>query len=120
METSYGLISTSRQLHTLGQIISLLWCFISSSENNWLDSRVSSSSKIYSWWWWCCCYVMSDSFVTPWTILARFLCPLDFLDKNTGVGSHFPSLGHLPNPEIKPVSPASAGYSLLLTHQGSP
>lgn len=30
METSYGLISTSRQL---GQIISLLWRFISSSEN---------------------------------------------------------------------------------------
>ena len=96
METSYGLISTSRQLHTLGQIISLLWCFISSSENNWLDSRVSSSSKIYSWWWWCCCYVMSDSFVTPWTILARFLCPLDFLDKNTGVGSHFPLYGIFP------------------------
>ena len=33
--------------------------------------------------------VVSDSFVTPWTIPSRLLCPWDFPDKKTGVGYHF-------------------------------
>ena len=39
-----------------------------------------------------CCSVakvMSDSFVTPWTVLTRILCPWDFPGKNTGVSWHF-------------------------------
>ena len=40
---------------------------------------------------------------------ARLLCPWDSPGKNTGVGSHFPSPGDLPNPEIEPRSPAIAG-----------
>ena len=32
---------------------------------------------------------MSDSFVTPWTIPFRLLCPWDFPGKNTAVGCHF-------------------------------
>ena len=43
-------------------------------------------------------------FVTPWTI--RFLHPWDSPGKNTGVGCHFLLQGSLPNPGIKPKSPA--------------
>ena len=32
---------------------------------------------------------MLDSFVTPWTVAFRLLCPWDFLGKNTAVGCHF-------------------------------
>ena len=35
------------------------------------------------------CKVMSDSFVTPWTVPARLLCPWDFPSKNNGMGCHF-------------------------------
>ena len=49
-------------------------------------------------------------FVTSWPIKpARFLCPWDFLGKNTGVGCRFPSPRDLPDPRIEPVSPALAG-----------
>jgi len=49
---------------------------------------------------------MSDSFVTPGLYPARLLCPWDFPGKNTGVGCHIPSPGDLPDPGIKPTSPA--------------
>ena len=52
----------------------------------------------------------------------RLHCLWNFSGKNTGMGS-FPSPGDLPNSEIEPVSPASpalAGRSLPLSHQGSP
>ena len=32
---------------------------------------------------------MSASFVTPWSVAARLLCPWNFPGKNTGVGRHF-------------------------------
>ena len=50
---------------------------------------------------------------------ARLLCPRDFPGKSTGVGCHFPTAGDLLNPGIEPVSPALAGGSSPLTHQGS-
>ena len=34
-------------------------------------------------------YVLSDSFVTLWTVATRLHCPWDFPYKNTGVGCHF-------------------------------
>ena len=33
--------------------------------------------------------VMSDSFVTPWILAHRLLCPWDYPGKNTRVGCHF-------------------------------
>ena len=39
---------------------------------------------------------MSDSFMTPWTIPARLLCPWDFPGKNTRVGCHFLLQGIFP------------------------
>ena len=50
---------------------------------------------------------------------ARLLCPWDFPGKSAGVGCHFPAPGDLLNPGIEPVSPALAGDSSPLTHQGS-
>ena len=33
--------------------------------------------------------VMSNSFMTSWTVASRLLCPWDFPGKNIGVGCHF-------------------------------
>ena len=35
------------------------------------------------------CSAVSDSFVTPWTVASRLLCPCNFPGKNTGAGCHF-------------------------------
>ena len=43
---------------------------------------------------------------------ARLLCPWDSPGKNTGVGLPFPTSGDLPNPGIKPRSPALQADSL--------
>ena len=45
---------------------------------------------------------------TPWTVACtRLLHPWDFLGKSTGAGCHFLLQGILPDPGIKPRSPAS-------------
>ena len=50
--------------------------------------------------------VMSNSLWPHGLQPTRLLCPWNFPGKNTGVGLPCPSLGNLPNPGIKPVSPA--------------
>ena len=50
---------------------------------------------------------------------ARFLCPWDSPDNNTGVGCHFLLQG-LPNPRIEPGSPALQADSLLSEPPGKP
>jgi len=50
----------------------------------------------------------------------KLLCPLDFPGKDTAVGLPFPSPGDLPNPRIKPRSPALQADSLLTELQGKP
>ena len=45
-------------------------------------------------------------FVTRGLQPTRLLCPWDSPGKNTGVGCHFLLQGNLPNPGIKPGSPA--------------
>ena len=58
-------------------------------------------------------------FVTPWLIVpTKFLCPWDFLGKNTGVGCHCPSPGDLPDPRIEPMSPALAGRFFTIESPG--
>ena len=62
--------------------------------------------------------VVSDSFVTSWTVARQ--APLwDFPGKNTGVGLSFPSPADLPDPGIKPTSALKAD-TLPLSHLGSP
>ena len=46
-------------------------------------------------------------FTTQWTVTHQAPQSMEFSGKNTGVDSHSP--GDLPNPGIKPVSPALAG-----------
>ena len=47
-------------------------------------------------------------------------CPWDSPRKNTGVGCHAPTPGDLPNPGIKPWSPALQADSLLSEPPGKP
>ena len=56
----------------------------------------------------CCALSLSRVrlFVTPWTVAHQAPLSLDFLGKNTRVP--FPPPGDLPDPVIKPVSPALA------------
>ena len=52
-----------------------------------------------------CCLVAkscSDSFETPWTTAARFLCPWDFPGKNHGVGCYFLLQGIFPTQGSNP------------------
>ena len=50
-------------------------------------------------------------FATPWTI-ARLFCPWNSPGKNTGVSKPSPSPGDLPDPGIKPRSPALQAHSI--------
>ena len=52
---------------------------------------------------------MSDSFVTPWTVASQAPLSMGFLRQEYWSGLPFPSPGDLPNPGIKPTSPALAG-----------
>ena len=68
--------------------------------------------------WKCKCYSLSRVrlFVTPWTVACQTPLSMGFpMDsKNTGVGIlPFPSPGELPNPGIKPRSPALQADSSL-------
>ena len=63
---------------------------------------------------------MSNSFMTPWTIARQLLCPWGSPGKNTGVNCYFLLQADLPNPGIKPTSPALQARSLPLSHLGSP
>ena len=58
--------------------------------------------------------------MTPWTIACQLLCRWDSPGKNTGVNCYFLLQGDLPNPGIKPTSPALQAHSLPLSHLGSP
>ena len=65
---------------------------------------------------------MSDSFATPRTVARQAVYPWDFPGKNTGMGCHFLLQG-LPDPGIKPASPASPilqANFLPLSHREAP
>ena len=70
------------------------------------------------------CLVVSI-FVTLWTVAHQALLCLGFPRQECWSGLSFPSPGDLPDPGIKPTSPASIASptlqadSLLLSHQGS-
>ena len=57
----------------------------------------------------CVCSVMSDSFVTPWTVACQVPLSVGFSRKEYWSGLLFPSPGDLPNPGIEPESPGLAG-----------
>ena len=51
--------------------------------------------------------VMSDSFVTPWTVARQAPLSMGFSRQEYWSELPFPSPGDVPDPEIKPSSPAS-------------
>ena len=59
-------------------------------------------------------------FGTPWTVACQAPLSMGFSRHEYWSGLPFPSPGHLPNPGIKPKSPALHAVSLPLRHQGSP
>ena len=59
-------------------------------------------------------------FATLWTVARQVLCPWNFPGKNTGVGCHFLLQGNLPNPGIKPLSPALTGGFFTTEPPGKP
>ena len=55
---------------------------------------------------------MSDPFATPWTVAHQATLPMGFSTQEYWSGLPFPSPGDLPDPGIKPASPALAdGFS---------
>ena len=52
---------------------------------------------------------MSNSFRTPWTVVYQAPLSMEFPRQEYWSGQPFPSPGALPDPEIKPASPALAG-----------
>ena len=63
--------------------------------------------------------VMSNSFVTLWTVAHQAPLSMRFHRQEHWSGLPFPSPGDLPNPGIEPMSPARQVDSLPLSHQGS-
>ena len=53
------------------------------------------------------------TFVTPWTVARQAPLPMGFSRQEYWSGLPFPSPGDLPNPGIKPRSPAFQANSLL-------
>ena len=64
--------------------------------------------------------VISDSFVTPWTIACQVPLSMEFPGQEYWSGLPFAPLGDLPDPVIEITSPTLAGDSLLLSHQEMP
>ena len=63
--------------------------------------------------------VTSNSFATPRTVARQAPLPMEFSRQEYWSGLPFPSTGDLPDPGIKPVSPAWQVNSLSLSHPGS-
>ena len=59
-------------------------------------------------------------FAVPWTVACQGPLSMGFSRQEYWSGLPFPSLGNLPDPGIKPGSPALQADSLLLGHLGSP
>ena len=66
------------------------------------------------------CSVMSDFFVTPWTVSCQVPLSLGFPRQEYWSELPFPSPGDLPNPGIEPMSPALAGRFFTSEPPGKP
>ena len=64
--------------------------------------------------------VISDSFATPWTVACQAFLPMVFPRQAYWSGLAFPSSGDLPDPGIKPASPALAGRFVTTEPRGKP
>ena len=55
-----------------------------------------------------------------WTVAHQTPLSMGFSRQENWCGLSRPSLGDLPDPEVKPVAPVLQADSLLLSHRGSP
>ena len=63
---------------------------------------------------------MFDSFATPWNVACQAPLSMRLSRQGHWNGLPFPPPGDLPNPGIKPMSPALAGGFFTLNHLRSP
>ena len=63
---------------------------------------------------------MCDSFVTPWTVACQAPLSMGFPRQEYWSGLPLSSPGDLPNPGIKPASPALAGEFFTAEPPGKP
>ena len=92
-------------------------CQLPTPENHaWQILSAYEITTIYLHVW---CSVMSDS-VTPWTVACRLLCPWGFSRQEYCSGLPCLPPGDLPDPGIKPGSPALQADSIALSQQGNP
>ena len=64
--------------------------------------------------------LLSNSFEAPWTVACQSPLSMGFPRQEHWSGLPFPSLGHLPDPEIQPEAPALAGGFFTSGHLGIP
>ena len=69
--------------------------------------------------WLFSCSIVPDSFATPWTVTHQVPLFMRLSTQEYWRRLPFPSLGHLPNPGIEPLSPAWQADSLPLSQLGS-
>ena len=66
------------------------------------------------------CSVMSESFVTPWTVAHQASLSMGFPRQEYWSGLSFPPLGDFPDPGIEPTSPALVGRFFITEPPGKP
>ena len=66
------------------------------------------------------CFTCVQLFATPWTVVHQAPLSMGFSRQEHWCGLPFPSPEDLPNPGIKPMSPALQAASLSLSHLGTP
>ena len=64
--------------------------------------------------------ILSDSFVTPWTVSRQPPLSMGFPRREDWSGLPFPSPGHIPHPGIKPTSHTLAGEFFTAEPPGKP
>ena len=64
------------------------------------------------------CLVVSDSFLTPWTVAHQTSLSVGFSRQEYWSGLPFPPLGDLPDTRMEPAFPPLPADSLLLSHWG--
>ena len=86
------------------------------------ETRLSSRSVTWTeprWWRWFNRWIVSDSSRPLWTVAHQLPLSIGFPRQEYWSGLPFHSPGDIPDPGIKPASPALQANSLPLNHLGS-
>ena len=83
----------------------------------WINNRVLLCG---TWWWFSSVVQSCPTLATPWTVARQAPLSMGFSRQEYWSGLPFPSPGDLPDPGIKPRSPALQADSLLTELRGKP